>query len=104
MISSGVVSFITIRSTRFVIVDMACEFLERGIEIAPGMAAERQVAAASVVVQLAELFPDEKSTKLDKLLEPEEDSVRFYYVCARCTVKAETVGAEKPAEKGVFIV
>ena len=42
--------------------------------------------------------------KLDKLLEPEEDSVRFYHVCAACVAKADTVGAEKPAEKHVFIV
>lgn len=42
--------------------------------------------------------------KLERLLEPEEDSVRFYYICAACMAKAETVGSEKPAEKSVFIV
>jgi CRISPR-associated protein Cas2 len=42
--------------------------------------------------------------KLDKLLEPEEDSMRFYHICAACRAKAETVGSEKPAEKSVFIV
>lgn len=42
--------------------------------------------------------------KLDKLLEPEEDSVRFYHLCAACVGKAETIGSEKPAEKRVFIV
>ena len=42
--------------------------------------------------------------KLDKLLKPEEDSVRFYSMCAACVSKTETVGSEKPAEKRVFIV
>ena len=42
--------------------------------------------------------------KLDKLLKPEEDSVRFYHICAACLGKTETVGSEKPAEKRVFIV
>ncbi len=42
--------------------------------------------------------------KLDKLLKPEEDSVRFYPMCAACVNKTETVGSEKPAEKRVFIV
>ncbi len=42
--------------------------------------------------------------KLDKLLEPEEDSVRFYHICAACMAKAETIGSEKPAEKNIFIV
>lgn len=42
--------------------------------------------------------------KLDRLLKPEEDSVRFYHICAACVAKAETVGSEKPGEKDVFIV
>jgi CRISPR-associated protein Cas2 len=42
--------------------------------------------------------------KLDKLLNPKEDSVRFYPMCAACVSKTETVGSEKPAEKRVFIV
>ena len=42
--------------------------------------------------------------KLDQLLNPDEDSVRFYYTCAACATKAETIGSEKPAEKSVFIV
>lgn len=42
--------------------------------------------------------------KLDKLLEPEEDCVRFYPLCAACVAKVETVGSEKPEEKQVFIV
>jgi CRISPR-associated protein Cas2 len=42
--------------------------------------------------------------KLDKLLRPEEDSVRFYPLCAACVAKVDTIGSEKPAEEGVFIV
>ena len=42
--------------------------------------------------------------KLDKLLKPEEDSVRFYSLCASCKAKVETVGSEKPTEESVFIV
>ena len=42
--------------------------------------------------------------KLDELLKPEEDSVRFYHTCAACVKKTETIGSEKPAEKNVFIV
>jgi len=42
--------------------------------------------------------------KLDKLLKAEEDSVRFYPLCASCVGKVETVGSEKPKEEQVFIV
>lgn len=42
--------------------------------------------------------------KLDKILEPEKDSVRFYPLCAACVSKVETVGSEKPEEKQVFII
>ena len=43
-------------------------------------------------------------SKLDQLLDPEEDSVRFYHVCAACAGKTETIGSPKPGEKTVFIV
>ena len=42
--------------------------------------------------------------KLDGLLEPDEDSVRFYPLCAACTGKVETVGSDKPREPRLFIV
>jgi len=42
--------------------------------------------------------------KLDKILEPEEDSLRFYPLCVACLTKVETVGSDKPKEKQVFIV
>ena len=42
--------------------------------------------------------------KLDNILEPEEDSLRFYPLCVACLAKVETVGSDKPQEKQVFIV
>jgi len=42
--------------------------------------------------------------KLDKILEPEDDSVRFYPLCAACVEKVETVGSEAPEEKQIFII
>ncbi len=42
--------------------------------------------------------------RLDEVLEPEEDSVRFYRICAACLAQVDTVGSEKPAEEKVFIV
>lgn len=42
--------------------------------------------------------------KLDRILEPDDDSVRFYPLCVACVEKVETVGSEAPEEKEVFIV
>jgi CRISPR-associated protein Cas2 len=42
--------------------------------------------------------------KLDPILEPGEDSVRFYPLCAFCMGKVETVGSAPPREETVFIV
>lgn len=42
--------------------------------------------------------------KLEKLLDPAHDSVRFYPLCKSCVDKVETVGSEKPKEDKVFIV
>jgi CRISPR-associated protein Cas2 len=42
--------------------------------------------------------------KLDRLLEPEEDSVRFYPLCQGCLAKVKTVGGPKPEEETVFVV
>lgn len=42
--------------------------------------------------------------KLDKILDPEEDSVRFYPLCKACVEKVETIGSEEPEEEQVFIV
>jgi CRISPR-associated protein Cas2 len=58
---------------------------------------------------LFECYLDEKEYltlrhKLDKLLKADEDSVRFYPLCAACTAKVETIGSEKPAEATLFLV
>ncbi len=42
--------------------------------------------------------------KLKQLLKPDEDSVRFYSLCAGCLAKVETVGSEKPKNEEVIIV
>lgn len=42
--------------------------------------------------------------KLDKLLKPEEDSVRFYPLCTPCVEKVVTIGSPKPAERDVFVI
>ena len=42
--------------------------------------------------------------KLDRLLNPEEDSVRFYPLCESCLSKVHTVGGPKPEEPTVFVV
>jgi CRISPR-associated protein Cas2 len=42
--------------------------------------------------------------KLDRLLKPDEDSVRFYPLCEACLAKVRTVGSPKPEEQRVFVV
>jgi len=42
--------------------------------------------------------------KLDKLLKPEEDSLRFYRLCTPCMAKVVTIGSPKPAEQDVFVI
>ena len=42
--------------------------------------------------------------KIDDFLNPEEDSVRFYPLCAMCVAKVDTIGSPKPEEKDVFII
>ena len=42
--------------------------------------------------------------RIDALLEPDEDSVRFYPLCASCLDKVETIGSKKPEEQSVYIL
>ena len=42
--------------------------------------------------------------KMDRVLDPREDSVRFYHVCAGCIRKTKTVGSAPPEEKSVIIL
>jgi CRISPR-associated protein Cas2 len=57
---------------------------------------------------LFELFLTDKEyillqEKLEKVLDAEKDSVRFYPLCAACLKQVETVGSELPKEPKVFI-
>ncbi len=42
--------------------------------------------------------------KLNRLLDPSEDSLRIYPLCEACERKVKTIGSEKPAPKDVFIL
>jgi len=42
--------------------------------------------------------------KLDKLLEVEEDSVRFYPLCVPCVAKVVTIGSPAPVEQDIFVI
>jgi CRISPR-associated protein Cas2 len=42
--------------------------------------------------------------RLDQHLKPDEDSLRFYALCAGCLAKVETVGGEKPSDAVTIIV
>ncbi len=42
--------------------------------------------------------------RLDKVLNMEKDSVRFYPLCGACQKKVETVGSPKPQEPDLFLV
>lgn len=57
---------------------------------------------------LFELFINDKElvllqNKLEKVLNKEKDSVRFYPLCAACLKQVETVGSEPPQEPKLFI-
>ncbi len=44
------------------------------------------------------------NNKIDNIIEPEEDSLRFYPLCEACVSKVETIGSDAPEEKMVFVV
>jgi CRISPR-associated protein Cas2 len=57
---------------------------------------------------LFELFVNDKElvllqNKLEKVLNAEKDSVRFYPLCAACLKNVETVGSEPPREPKIFL-
>jgi CRISPR-associated protein Cas2 len=57
---------------------------------------------------LFELFITDKElvllqNKLEKVLNAEKDSVRFYPLCAACLKNVETVGSELPKEPKIFL-
>ncbi len=58
---------------------------------------------------LFELFLSEKEkvlleAKLRKVLNPKEDSIRFYPLCASCFKRVETIGSSPPEERKLVIV
>jgi CRISPR-associated protein Cas2 len=40
--------------------------------------------------------------RLDKLIKPDEDSVRFYFLCGCCIGKVERVGGEQVRDDSIF--
>jgi CRISPR-associated protein Cas2 len=44
------------------------------------------------------------SSKLREHLVAQQDSVRFYPLCANCVSKVETVGGSPPADDALFLV
>ena len=58
---------------------------------------------------LFELFLSEKErilliSKLQPVLDPQEDSVRFYPLCAACVKRVETIGSKPPQERKLVLV
>lgn len=41
-------------------------------------------------------------SRLNKLIQPNQDSVRFYFLCACCQGKVERLGGEQPMDTTVF--
>ena len=42
--------------------------------------------------------------KLDRQIEPTEDNVRFYALCDACFGRVETIGSNKPARPGAYLL
>lgn len=58
---------------------------------------------------LFELFVNDKEmvllqSRLEKILNPEKDSVRFYPLCQACLKNVETVGSPLPEEPKAYVV
>lgn len=58
---------------------------------------------------LFECFLDEKQLvalrhRVERLIDPAEDNVRIYCLCAGCVAKAETYGSGRPAEERVYLL
>ena len=56
---------------------------------------------------LFELFLTDKQmvalqNRLERLLEPDEDSLRIYPLCEACRKRVETIGSEPPKETTVY--
>jgi CRISPR-associated protein Cas2 len=42
--------------------------------------------------------------RLSKLIKPDTDSVRFYFLCVCCRGKVERIGGELPRDNSIFLV
>ena len=40
--------------------------------------------------------------RLSKMIKPEEDSIRFYFLCACCERKVERIGGEEVRDETIF--
>jgi CRISPR-associated protein Cas2 len=43
-------------------------------------------------------------SRLGKLIKPEQDSIRFYFLCACCRDKVERIGGEQVRDDSIFFV
>lgn len=43
-------------------------------------------------------------SRLSKVIKPEVDSIRFYFLCECCKNKVERIGGEQPIDSTVFFV
>ena len=43
-------------------------------------------------------------SRLSKLIKPEQDSIRFYFLCACCNDKVERIGGEQVRDDSIFFV
>jgi CRISPR-associated protein Cas2 len=43
-------------------------------------------------------------SRLSKLIKPEQDSVRFYFLCRCCQTKVERIGGEQVRDETIFFV
>jgi len=41
-------------------------------------------------------------SRLSKLIKPDQDSIRFYFLCACCKAKVERIGGERIRDETVF--
>jgi CRISPR-associated protein Cas2 len=43
-------------------------------------------------------------SRLSRLIKPESDSVRFYFLCECCRTKVERIGGEPVRDESIFLV
>lgn len=43
-------------------------------------------------------------SRLSKLIKPEQDSIRFYFLCRCCQAKVERIGGEKIRDETMFFI